>query len=369
MKAVGIILAGGNSERFGQLTHLRATSALPVGGSYRVIDFPLSNMSNSGVRKVAVITQYNARSLHDHLTSSKWWDFGRKIGGLFVFSPYLSSNNSVWSRGTAESIYHNLTYLRRSNEPYVVIASGDGVYKIDYNKVLEFHEKKDADVTIVCKDMKGQDVRDYGVINLDESSRVIDFEEKPIEPIGSTVSIGVYIIQRKLLMKYIETIVPENRYDLVNDVFIRYRKQLKIYGYMFDGYWNSFNNIKSYYETNMDFLKRDIRNVFLKEEPYIETKNKDEPPVKYNTGASVRNCIIGSGSILNGTIEDSVLFRRVYTGDNSYTSNSIIMEGSYVGNNCVVSHAIIDKEVVLSDGKQVIGTREKPIIVGKNTVV
>lgn len=369
MRAIGLILAGGNSDRLGALTKDRATSAMPVGGSYRAIDFPLSNMTNSGIDKVAVITQYNARSLQDHLSSSKWWDFGRKNGGLFVFSPYMSSINSLWSRGTAESIYQNMSYLKRSNEQYVIISSGDAVYKMDYNDILDYHIEKGADVTVVCKDMKDADVRSYGVVSMDEDMRICEYEEKPIEPLSSTVSLGIYVFPRKTLIKYIETIVPEGRFSLVEDILIRYRKQLKIYGYMYDGYWSGIGNISSYYATNMDFLKKEVRHRFLKQEPFIETKTKDEPPVKCNSGSDVKNSIIGSGSILNGSIRNSILFRRVYTGDNSETSDSIVMEGSYIGNNCVVKYAIIDKEVVLSDGKHVIGTPENPVIVPKGSVL
>ena len=151
MKAVGIILAGGKNERLGALSSIRATSAMPVGSCYRAIDFPLSNMTNSGIKKVAVITQYNSRSLHDHLSSPKWWDLGSKQGGLFILSPYLTNENSLWYRDTADSIYQNLTFLKRSNEPYVVLSSGDCVYKMDYNEMIAYHETKGADITIAYR--------------------------------------------------------------------------------------------------------------------------------------------------------------------------------------------------------------------------
>ena len=154
MRALGIILAGGNNNKMRELSHKRAIAATPVAGSFRSIDFALSNMANSHISKVAVLTQYNARSLNEHLSSSKWWDFGRKQGGLFIFTPTITPDNSFWYQGTADAIYQNLDFLKKSHEPYVVIASGDGVYKLDYNKVLEYHIAKRADVTIVCKDMK-----------------------------------------------------------------------------------------------------------------------------------------------------------------------------------------------------------------------
>ncbi|MBQ5660002.1 MAG: glucose-1-phosphate adenylyltransferase subunit GlgD, partial [Lachnospiraceae bacterium] len=153
MRAVGIVLAGGNSKRMRELSKKRAIAAMPVAGSFRSVDFVLSNMSNSHIQSVAVLTQYNSRSLNEHLSSSKWWDFGRKQGGLYVFPPTITAEHNDWYRGTADALYQNLDFLKRSHEPYVVIAAGDGVYKLDYNKVLEYHIEKKADITIVCKDM------------------------------------------------------------------------------------------------------------------------------------------------------------------------------------------------------------------------
>lgn len=370
MKAVGIILAGGNNERLGPLTMLRATSAMPIGGCYRAIDFPLSNMSNSGINKVAVITQYNSRSLHDHLSSAKWWDLGRKHGGLFIFTPYLSSDNSYWFRGTADSIYQNLSFLRRSNEQYVVITSGHTVYKMDYNKVIDDHIKTGADITVVSRNMKeDDDLKSYGVMCIDEDRRITDFEEKPLDPQGSTISLGTYIVSRSLLIKLLETVVPEGRYDFVRDILTKYRRKLKIYAYNFEGYWKAVNSVQSYFDLNMDFLKKEVRDVLTKKEPYIETKPKDEPPVKFNSGSLFKDSLVGNGSILNGLVEHSVLFRKVFTGENSTIVNSIIMEGCFIGKNCRVENAILDKEVILSDGKQIIGDKYNPVIIKKGEVM
>jgi len=370
MKAVGIILAGGKNERLGALTSNRATAALPVGSCYRAIDFPVSNMTNSGISKVAVITQYNSRSLHDHLSSPKWWNLGSKHGGMFVLSPYLSNANALWFRGTADSIYQNLTFLRRSNEPYVVISSGDCVYKMDYADIVAYHESKDADITIAYRQVpESEDVRQYGVMDLDENERVLDLEEKPLEPSSDTASIGVYVISRPLLIELVETIVAEGRYDLVRDLFSRYRKRLRIYGYRFDGYWCNLGSIHSYFDCNMDFLKRDVRNNFIAQYPYVQTKPKDEPPAKYNSNAVITDCLVGSGAILSGTAHRSVIFRKVHTNDNSAISNSIIMEGSYIGSNCVVEHAILDKDVILHNGAVVRGTPEYLAVIPKGTEV
>ncbi len=181
MKAIGIILAGGSSRRMGDLSRKRAISAMPVGGSYRCIDFALSNMSNSHIQTVAVLTQYNSRSLNEHLSSSKWWDFGRKQGGLYLFTPTITMDNSDWFRGTADAMYQNLDYLKKRHEPYVIICSGDCIWKMDFNKLLEYHVEKNADITVACTDMPPQaDISRYGVICMDEDGVITDFVEKPL---------------------------------------------------------------------------------------------------------------------------------------------------------------------------------------------
>ena len=188
-----------------ELSTKRAVCAMPIAGSYRSIDFALSNMTNSHIQKVAVLTQYNARSLNEHLSSSKWWDFGRKQGGLYVLTPSVTAESNSWYRGTADAIAQNLAFLKNSHEPYVVIASGDCVYKLDYNKVLEYHIAKKADITVVCKDMGPNiNVDRFGTIKMNEESRIEEFEEKPVVAKSNTVSCGIYVVRRRQLIEMIE---------------------------------------------------------------------------------------------------------------------------------------------------------------------
>ena len=226
MKAVGIILAGGNNSRMQELSNKRAIAAMPIGGSYRSIDFALSNMSNSHVQTVAVLTQYSARSLNEHLSSSKWWDFGRKQGGLYVFTPTVTSDNSWWYRGTADAIYRNIDFLKRCHEPYVIITSGDCVYKMDYNEVLDYHISKKADITVVCRDMgpEEDDVCRFGIVRMNEDSRIVEFEEKPMVARSNTVSTGIYVIRRRALIEMLEKCAEEARWDFVTDILIRYKR-------------------------------------------------------------------------------------------------------------------------------------------------
>jgi glucose-1-phosphate adenylyltransferase len=353
---IGIILAGGNNEKLGVLVNGRAAAAMPIGGSYRVVDFALSNMSNSGIKKVAVITQYNSRSLHNHLSSAKWWNLGEKYGGLFVFSPYISDKNSFWFRGTADAIYQNISYLANSNEQYVLITSGNSVYKIDYKDVLNFHIDHNADITLVTKELEYDDLSNYGIVYTDQNNRVIDFEEKPIEPQSNFVFLGIYIVSRQLLIELLTSAVNTGGYSLVKDIIIRYRKKLNIYSYKFNGYWKNINSIEMYYKTNMDFLEKSVRELFTKKYPYVETKPTDEPPAKYNINAKISNTIVGSGSILNGYVANSVLFNRVYIGDNVYVKDCIIMDGTIVNDNCKLEKVILDKKVSISAGKQIVGS-------------
>ena len=215
-----------------ELSSKRAVCAMPIAGSYRSIDFALSNMTNSHIQKVAVFTQYNAGSLNEHLISSKWWNFGRKQGGLFTFTPSVTAENNFWYRGTADAMAQNLSFLKNSHEPYVVIASGDCVYKMDYNKVLEYHVAKKADITVVCKDMPaGVNVDRFGTVKMNEESRIEEFEEKPVVAKSNTISCGIYVVRRRQLIEMIEKCAEEDRYDFVKDILIRYKNMKKIYGY------------------------------------------------------------------------------------------------------------------------------------------
>lgn len=345
MRAMGIILAGGGAKqsRMGELAGRRAVAAMPIAGSYRSIDFSLSNMTNSHIQKVAVLTQDNARSLNEHLSSSKWWDFGRKQGGLYVFTPTRTAENSDWYRGTADSIAQNLEFLKDSHEPYVVIASGDCVYKMDYNKVLEYHIEKKADITVVCKEF-GNDVNveRFGCVKTDEDGRIREFEEKPVKANSHTISCGIYVIRRRQLIEMIEKAAGEGRYDFVNDILIRYKDLKRIYAYKMTDYWKNISTVQDYYDTNMDFLKPEIRNYFFKQYPDIYSKIDDLPPAKYNVGVQVRNSLISSGSIINGEVENSVIFKKVFVGNNCTIKNSIILNDVYIGDNTHIENCIVE---------------------------
>lgn len=364
MRAIGMILAGGNNHRMKELSQKRAVCAMPIAGSYRSIDFTLSNMSNSHIQKVAVLTQYNAGSLGEHLNSSKWWDFGRKQGGLFVLTPAVTSDNSNWYRGTADAIYQNLNFLTRSHEPYVVIASGDGVYKLDFNKVLEYHIDKKADITVVCKDVEpGMNVERFGTMQLDEDGRITEFEEKPLQSRASTISCGIYVIRRRQLIEMIEKCAEEDRYDFVRDILIRYKDMKRIYGYKLNTYWKNIASVGDYFQTNMDFLKPEVRDYFFCQYPDIYSRVDDLPPAKFNVGVQVRGSLISSGCIVNGVVEDSVIFKKSYIGNNCTIKNSIILNDVYIGDNSYIENCIVESHDTLRANSHFVGEGSEPRIV------
>lgn len=343
MRAVGVILAGGNSKRMGELSRHRAVCAMPVAGSYRSIDFALSSMEHSGIRKVAVLTQYNSRSLSEHLSSSRWWDFGRKQGGLFVFPPSFSDAESQWYKGTADALAQNISFLKSSHEPYVVISSGDCIYKMDFGEMLDYHLAKRADITVAIKDLPhGTRTERFGTLRTDADGRITEFEEKPVISRSETVSCGIYLIRRRLLIELLERSREENRYDFVQDILVRYLGLKRIYGLRMQHYWSNIASVEDYFRTNMDFLSTAVRDYFFHQYPEIHSKAADLPPVKYNVGTTVRNSLLSSGCIVNGTIENSLLFHQVYVGNNCVIRNSLILNDVYIGDNTIIENCIVE---------------------------
>lgn len=363
MRALGLIFAGGNNHRMRELSYKRAIAAMPMAGSYRAIDFALSCMSNSNIQKVGVLTQYNSRSLNEHLNSAKWWDFGRKRGGLFVFTPTITAENSSWYRGTADSIYQNLDWLKQSAEPYVVLASGDGIYKLDYNKVLNYHIEKKADITVVCKEMPaGTDMSRFGVVRIDDEGRIIDFEEKPIETDANTISCGIYVIRRRLLIELVEKCAKEDRYDFVQDILVRYKNIKKMYAYPMESYWMNISAVDAYYQANMDFLKPEVRKHFLMDDPQLLSKEQDQPPAKFNTGSRIKNSLVASGSIVNGTVENSVLFKKVFVGNNCVIKNSVILNDVYIGDNTYIENCIVESRDTICANSRFVGEKSVKLV-------
>jgi len=371
-RAMGIILTGGMNNRLKVLSLERSIAAVPFGGKYRAIDFILSNLVNSGVSNVGVLTQYNIRSLVDHLGSGKEWDLDRKTAGLRIFPPYLSEDGSGWYKGSADAIYHNLTFLERSNEEFVIIAQGHAIYNMDFKPMLEQHVDLDADITIACRNMDDfteNEKKLLGMVEIQDDLRVTDFSEKPLNPKGSMGSMGVYIMKRKFLIELLQNSAAKGHTELVQDIIVRKISTLRIFAYIFNGFWRPLSNIQLYYKTNMELLNPKVRLELLMDRRKIFTKVKDEAPAKYNEEAVVHNSIIADGCIIEGEVENCILFRGVRVKKGAHLKNSLIMQGSCIDENVSLNHCIIDKGVTITGGKTLNGDSEWPLIVGKNVKV
>ena len=249
----------------------------------------------------------------------------------------------------------------------MIITSGDAVYKMDYNKVLEYHIAKMADITVVCRELeRGEDASRFGVLKMNDSMRIEEFEEKPMVANGSIISTGIYVIRRRLLIEMIEHCAEEDRHDFVTDILIRYRNLKKIYGYKIKNYWSSISTVDAYYRTNMDFLKPEVRNYFFRQEPEIYSKVSDLPPAKYNPGAVVKNSLVASGSIINGTVENSILFKKTFVGNNCVIKNSIILNDVYLGDNTYIENCIVESRNTIRANTRYIGEDGVKIVIEKN---
>lgn len=363
MKAVGIILAGGNNDRMKGLSSKRAISAMPMAGSYRAVDFALSNMTNSNINTVAVVTQYSSRSLSEHLSSSSWWGFGRKQGGLFQLSPTITPDNTDWYRGTADALIQNLDFLKERHEPYVVIASGDGVYKIDFNAVMDFHMAEGAQITVICKEMPEAETGRFGVVEIDEDHRITGWHEKSEGVSGRYVNCGIYVIRRRHLITLLEDCKRKERYDFVRDILVPNLERARIKAYLHQGYWANINTVDAYFTANLDMLKPELRKEFFYDYPTIRTKVDDYPPAKFNEGAAVKNALASGGSIVNGRVEDSVLFKKVFVGSGSSVKKCVLLSDVYVGEGAKLEYCIVEEKVKIEDGAVLRGEPGKPLVI------
>lgn len=249
----------------------------------------------------------------------------------------------------------------------MVIASGDAVYKLDYNRVLEYHIAKKADITVVVKELEEtDDATRFGAVRMDDSARIYEFEEKPAVAKSQIVSTGIYVLRRRQLIDLIEHCAEDERFDFVTDILIRYKNLKKIYGYKLSGYWNNISRVDAYYQTNMDFLRPEIRSYFFRELPAVYSKVSDLPPVKYNPGSVVKNCLVGSGSIINGTVEHSVLFKKVFVGNHCVIKNSIILNDVYLGDHTYIENCIVESRSTIRANTRHVGEGDVKVVIEKN---
>lgn len=347
---IAMLLAGGQGSRLGVLTSKVAKPAVSFGGKYRIIDFPLSNCINSGVDTVGVLTQYQPLRLNTHIGIGIPWDLDRNIGGVTVLPPYEKSVNSEWYTGTANAIYQNLDYMESFNPEYVLILSGDHIYKMDYEVMLDFHKANGAEVTIAVMPVPMEEASRFGIMITDENRKIVDFEEKPAQPRSNLASMGIYIFNWKTLKEALLALVNQPALDFGKHIIpYCHGKGAPLYAYEFNGYWKDVGTLNSYWEANMELI--DIVPEFNLYEEYwkIYTKSDALPP-QYIAGDSVvERSIIGEGTEIYGKVYNSVIGCGVVIGEGTVVRDSIIMNSTTIGGGCELNKAIIAENVVVGN--------------------
>lgn len=345
-----MLLAGGQGSRLGVLTSKVAKPAVAFGGKYRIIDFPLSNCINSGVDTVGVLTQYQPLRLNTHIGIGIPWDLDRNIGGVTVLPPYEKSSNSEWYTGTANAIYQNLEYMESYNPEYVLILSGDHIYKMDYEVMLDFHKANNAEVTIAVMPVPIEEASRFGIMIADENHRITEFEEKPEHPRSNLASMGIYIFNWKTLKEALIAMADQPALDFGKHVIpYCHEKGAPLYAYEFTGYWKDVGTLSSYWEANMELI--DIVPEFNLYEEYwkIYTKSEIQPPDYIAGDSVVERSIIGEGSDTYGEVYNSVIGCGVTIGKGTVIRDSIIMNQTQIGEGCEINKAIIAENVVVGN--------------------
>lgn len=347
---IAMLLAGGQGSRLGVLTSKVAKPAVAFGGKYRIIDFPLSNCINSGVDTVGVLTQYQPLRLNTHIGIGIPWDLDRNIGGVTVLPPYEKSANSEWYTGTANAICQNIDYIESFNPEYVLILSGDHIYKMDYEAMLDFHKENNAEVTIAVMPVPMEEAKRFGIMITDENRKITDFEEKPEHPRSNLASMGIYIFNWKTLKEALVTNAEQPALDFGKHVIpYCHKKEAPLFAYEFNGYWKDVGTLSSYWEANMELI--DIVPEFNLYEEYwkIYTSSTILPPQYISENSVIERSIIGEGSNIYGKVYNSVIGCGVTIGEGTVVRDSIIMNETSIGKDCELYKAIIAENVVVND--------------------
>ncbi|MDQ0246013.1 glucose-1-phosphate adenylyltransferase [Bacillus fengqiuensis] len=352
-KCVAMLLAGGKGSRLSSLTQNLAKPAVPFGGKYRIIDFTLSNCTNSGIETVGVLTQYQPLVLHSYIGIGSAWDLDRRDGGVTVLPPYSESSGVKWYKGTASAIYENLNYLKQHEPEYVLVLSGDHIYKMDYSEMLDYHIEKNADATISVIEVPWDEASRFGILNTNEQLEVLEFDEKPAHPKNNLASMGIYIFKWSLLKEYLEMDArnPDSSHDFGKDVIpLLLEEKKRLFAYPFQGYWKDVGTVKSLWEANMDLLsEKSILNLF-EQSWRIYSVNPNQPPQYVSPAAEVVESLINEGCIVEGNVDHCVLFQGVQIGENSLVKRSVIMPDAKIGTNVYIENAIVAGNIHVPDG-------------------
>ena len=370
-----MLLAGGQGSRLGILTKIMAKPAVPFGGKYRIIDFPLSNCSNSGIDTVGVLTQYQPLELNSYIGSGQAWDLDLNSGGVYVLPPYQRGKSGEWYRGTANAIYQNISFIEQYNPEYVLILSGDHIYKMDYNRMVRFHRMNKADATIAVMDVPWDEASRFGIMNTDENEVIIEFEEKPVKPKSNKASMGIYVFSWSVLKKYLinDEADPTSKNDFGKNIIPKMLGDgCKMMAYGFEGYWKDVGTIESLWEANMDLLKQPAAFNLYDNKWRIYARNPIMPPHFVAESAEVSDSMVTEGCEVYGTVRHSVLFAGVQVEKGATVIDSVIMPGTVVKAGAVVYRAIVGENTVISENCTV-GNPDEPegaiALVGQNTVL
>jgi len=352
---VAIILAGGAGERLGILALERTKPAIPFAGKYRIIDFTLSNCVNSGIYKLAVLTQYQPRSLVDHIGVGMPWGLARPDTKIQLLHPYLEREGSRdWYKGTADAIYQNLQFIEEENAELVLILSGDHVYKMDYSGMLEFHEKTGAEVTLAATRMPKEELHEFGTVTVDEEGRLTSFQEKVKEPKSDLASMGIYLFQKDVLKRWLEEDAQRrsSKHDFGRNIFPQMVGNSSIFGYIFEGYWRDVGTVRSYWQANMKLLDDPPSIKFSADWP-VRTQEEQRPPAVISQRGDIINSMVCNGCVIEGRVENSILSPGVKVAKNAVIKHSIILSDSVIGRDSVIDYSILDKEAVVGAGSRI----------------
>ena len=349
---VAVVLAGGQGERLSVLSSRRAKPAVPFAGKYRVIDFTLSNCVNSGLYNVAVLTQYRPHSLNDHIGVGKPWDLDRARGGVRILQPFLGRQDSDWYRGTADAVRQNLMFLADWKPDLVVVLSGDHIYKMDYTRMIGFHEDHRADATVAVMQVPLEEATRFGTMVTDGDNQVVRFDEKPEVPTSNLISMGIYVFEYEMLLQRLEEDAEDSTsaHDFGRNVVPRMVEVDRVYAYPFRGYWQDVGTIESYWDANMGLLREPPDFDIYDKDWVIHTRSEERPPAKITESATVHRSLISHGCTVAGTVEHSVLSPGVYVAEGAVVRDSIVMMDSIIGADTVLDRVIVDKEVVIGTG-------------------
>ena len=363
-EVVAMLLAGGQGSRLGVLTQKLAKPAVPFGGKYRIIDFPLSNCVNSGIDAVGVLTQYQPLVLNEYIGSGQPWDLDGNNSGVSVLSPYQQVKGADWYSGTANAIYQNINYIDRYNPDYVVILSGDHIYKMDYSKMIAEHKADNADCTIAVIDVPLAEASRFGIMNTNPDGSIYEFEEKPEKPKSTNASMGIYVFSYDKLRKYLieDEETEGSSHDFGKDILPKMLDDgLRMFAYQFQGYWKDVGTIDSLWESNMDLLDPNVPLDLTDESWKIYSRNPVVPPQYIADTAAVQNSLIADGCSISGSVDFSVLFSNVVVKPGAVVQDSIIMPGSVIEEGAVVQYAIVSENTVIGKNA-VVGARPETIV-------